>query len=70
MPKTQIPDRGYCIAASHSGYEECFPAGKKGQALRAARRLANRLRKPVDIVKVSNHGNDRHIVGEVLPKGW
>ncbi len=73
MPKeapvsAKIPDWGSCIGTAHHGYKACFAA--RGSALRAARRLAERKRTRVDVVRVSNRGEDRNIIREIEPRSW
>lgn len=66
----KIPDRGYCISrhGRRHGYEACYR--KKAVARRAAQRLANKTREPVDLIQVQDRGRLRFLAGEIFPKGW
>ena len=65
----QMPDRGYGISgyldrlAGH--YTSYFIS--KSHAIKAAQYLANATRENVDLIAIQDHGNLRHVIGEVSP---
>lgn len=62
----RVPDNGYCLATG-AGYEKCG-TWSRSVADRQARRLAQKRGVRIDLVKVSNRGEDRNLVGEFFPK--
>jgi hypothetical protein len=62
---TRVPDSGYCTAVGR-GYESCHKTLRA--AVKAGRALTSRLGRRVDLVHVTNRGEDRHIIGEMFPK--
>jgi len=60
----RIPDSGYCLATSV--YEFCTPS--RTLATRRARKLAQKRGVRIDLVRITNRGEDRHVVGEFFPK--
>ena len=65
----RMPDRGYGISgymdrlAGH--YTSYFTS--KAHAIKAAQYLANSTRESVELIAIQDHGNLRHIIGEVSP---
>jgi hypothetical protein len=67
VPK--MPDHGYGISGymdSLAGHYTAF-FEKKAFAINAAQYLANATRENVDLIAIQDHGNLRHIIGEVSP---
>lgn len=63
---TRVPAVGFCIATGSRGYNSCHH--KLKAAVKAGRVLAQRTGRRVDIVSVSNHGEDRYVIAEMFPK--
>lgn len=66
MRYVKIPNTGWCIAKSGRWYDDCF-ANKKS-ALKAAQHMANTTRQSVDLVRVTNRGQDRWVAETVYPQ--
>lgn len=66
---TQMPNSGYGI----SGYLDQLAGHytayfiSKAHSIKAAQYLANATRENVTVIAIQDHGNLRHIIGEVSP---
>lgn len=61
MSMIELPDTGYCIAKkTQSNYYSCFRL--KRSALVAARKLAKEDQCDVELVRVTDHGEDRRVI--------
>jgi hypothetical protein len=65
----KMPDRGHGISAYLDRLAGHYTAYfiSRAHAIRAAQYLANATREGVDLVAIQDHGNLRHVVGEVTP---
>lgn len=67
--RPSMPDHGYGISAYLDRLAGRYTAYfvSKAHAIRAAQYLANATRESVDLVAIQDHGNLRHVIGDVTP---
>lgn len=65
--RRQMPDNGYAICYPGCNVHSYYSNTNKSGAVRAAQKLAAQQKRVVDLVRITNRGEDRYIIDQFEP---